>query len=492
MEVNLKTIRSYGALLLSAQSLLIAHMPLVVSAATEAAQKGPASATVLKPCNLPELSRPAKCGVFELPENPSRPQGRRLAINVAVVPAASGKALADPIVMLMGGPGEDAISAAAYFAKRSGQLLHERDLVLVDQRGTGRSATLQCDLYSADEAAANLQDFFPLAAVRRCAQQSRARADLSQYTYAHLAHDLEHIRRALGYGQLNLYSASYGTRAAQVYLRIYPQSVRTVYFGSVVPIDVTIPLPMAKAAQEAMEKTLDACAADAECHAAFPNLPAELREVLARLDSGVKVSAPGNTGAVPLTRGRVAEFLRAKLYGAAGAATVPWLIHQAHGGNWTPIVEGILSGARQRDSEISFGLFFSIACNEDVAFIREEDVVAQTHGTFVGDYRVRQQQAACKEWPKGSLEAGYREPVRSSVPALFSSGDSDPAAPLWFTDRVAANFPNRSEVLMRNQGHTEWSDCLSQVYERLVRSGKVGGLDSSSCDPVPRPPFKTS
>lgn len=450
-----------------------------------------ASGTVLKPCQLPELSRPAKCGVFELPENPSRPHGRHLAINVAIVPAASGKALADPIVMLMGGPGENAISGAAYYAAQFGPLLDERDLLLVDQRGTGRSATLQCNLYSPDEATANLQDFFPLAAVRRCAQQSRARADLSQYTYAHLARDLEHIRRALGYGQLNLFSGSYGTRAAQVYLRTYPQSVRTVYFGSVVPLDVAIPVPLAKAAQLAMEKTFDACAADAECRAAFPSLRMEFREIFARLDSGVNVTGPGYTGTVPLTRGRVAEFLRAKLYRAAGAATVPWLIHQAHAGNWTPIVEGILSSARERDAEISFGLFFSIACNEDIAFIREEDVVTQTQGTFVGDYRVRQQQAACREWPTGSLAPDYREPVRSSVPALFSSGDIDPASPLWFTARVAENFPNRIEVLMRNQGHTEWNDCVGQLYERLIRSGNVRGLDSSSCGTVPRPRFKT-
>jgi pimeloyl-ACP methyl ester carboxylesterase len=471
--------------------LLLAIASLQWAALANEDSQKTASGTVLKPCQLPELSRPAKCGVFELPENPSRPHDRQLAINVAVVPAASGKALADPIVTLLGGPGEDAISAAAYYAAQFGPLLHERDLLLVDQRGTGRSSTLQCNLYSPDEAAANLQDFFPLAAVRRCAQQSRARADLSQYTYAHLAHDLEHIRRALGYGQLNLYSASYGTRAAQIYLRTYPQNVRTAYFGSVVPIDVTIPLPLAKAAQLAMEKTFDACAADTGCHAAFPNLPMEFRAILTSLDSDVNVSIPGNTGTVPLTRGRVAEFLRSRLYRAAGAATVPWLIHQAHAGNWTPIVEGILSSARQRDSEISFGLFFSIACNEDIAFIREEDVVTQTQGTFVGDYRVRQQQAACKAWPKGSLAQDYRNPVHSSVPALFSSGDIDPASPLWFTDRVAANFPNRSEVLMRNQGHTEWNDCLGRLYERLVRSGQVRGLDSSSCKTVPRPPFKT-
>jgi pimeloyl-ACP methyl ester carboxylesterase len=450
-----------------------------------------AASMVLQPCQLPELSRPAKCGVLELPENHDRPQGRQLAIGVAVVPAASGKALADPIVLLMGGPGENAIGSAAYFAKQFNALLDERDLLLIDQRGTGRSTPLRCDLYSPAEAAANLQDFLPLAAVKRCAQQWHARADLSQYTYAHLARDIEAIRSALGYGQLNLYSASYGTRAALIYLRMFPQHIRTVYFGSTVPLDETIPVPLAKAAQLAMDKTFAACAADVKCRAAFPDLPAQFREVLARLDSGVNVPLAGHAGTFPLTRGRVAEFLRAKLYRAEGAADVPWLIHQAHAGNWTPIVDGILAGVQGRDVEISAGSFFAIACNGDVAFIREQDVVTQTQGTFVGDYRVRQQQAACKEWPKDSLAPGYRDSVHSPVPALFTSGDIDPATPLWFTGRVAKNFPNRIEVVLRNQGHTEWNDCLGDLYGRFVRSGTVRGLESASCDPVPRPPFKT-
>jgi pimeloyl-ACP methyl ester carboxylesterase len=229
-----------------------------------------AASMALQPCQLPELSRPVRCGVLELPENPDRPQGRQLAVSVAVVQAASGKSLADPIVLLMGGPGENAIGSAAYFARQFDSLLDERDLLLIDQRGTGRSTPLRCDLYSPAEAAASLQEFLPLAAVKRCSQQCRARADLSQYTYAHLARDIEAIRSALGYGQLNLYSASCGTRAALIYLRMFPHNVRTVYFGSIVPLDEAIPLPLAKAAQLAMDKTFAACAADAKCHSAFP------------------------------------------------------------------------------------------------------------------------------------------------------------------------------------------------------------------------------
>lgn len=449
-------------------------------------------ALALAPCTLPDLPRPARCGVLDVPENPDRPGGRRLSISVAVVPARNGRALPDPIAVLMGGPGEDAISAAAIFADQLAPLLEDRDLLLVDQRGTGRSGALRCDLSTSSDAAANLRDFFPLAAVESCARSLRTRADLTQYTYAHFANDLEHVRRALGYGPLNLSAGSYGTRAAQVYLRMYPGSVRTVYLGSVVPIDVATPLTFAKTMDGALESTFSACAAKPACQAAFPKLRDEFRQILARLDSGaVRVAVPGRAGTVPLHRGRVVEWLRARLYRPASAALVPWLIHRAYEGDWSAFVEGILSNARERDSAISLGLFFAITCSEDVAFIREAEVAPASEGTFLGDYRLRQQQAACKHWPKASLPVGYRTPVRSPAPTLFVSGDIDAGSPLWFTERAAPGFSERVEVVLRGRGHTEWSDCVSQLYQGLVRTGAVRGLDAGLCAPVPRPPFKT-
>jgi pimeloyl-ACP methyl ester carboxylesterase len=446
----------------------------------------------LSSCAIAGIAQPARCGVLNLPENPHRPGHRQLPISVAVIPATGGRALPDPIVVLMGGPGEAAISAAAVFANQFAPLRDDRDVLLVDQRGTGQSGTLRCDLYSAEDAAASLRDVFPLAAVERCERRLRARADLTQYGYAHFASDLEQVRRALGYGRLNLFAGSYGTRAAQVYLRAYPQSVRTVYLGSVVPIDVAIPLPFAKSAQIALENLFSACTADSECRAAFPNLRDEFVQVVARLESGaVRVSVPGHADTVPVHRGRVVEWIRGKLYRPGSAAVLPWLIHRAYVGDWSPLVERILSDARGGDSALSFGLLFSITCNEDVAFVREEDVVPETRGTFLGDYRLRQQQAACKHWPKASLPKHYRTPVRSSVPTLFVSGDTDGGTPLWFTEHAAQGFSDRVQIVLRGQGHTEWSDCVGQIYRQFVRSGATPGLGTAACQPVPRPPFKT-
>lgn len=445
----------------------------------------------LSPCRFADLTRAARCGRLSVPENPDKPHGRRLVISVAVIPATHARALADPIVVLQGGPGEDTISSAAYYAERFAALLDDRDLLLVDQRGTGKSGALPCALYSAGDPASSLRDVFPVAAVKRCAQQLAARADLTQYTFDRFADDLEQVRRALGYGALNLYAGSYGTRAAQVYLRSFPASVRSAYLGSAVPMDADVPLPFAKTGQAALERLFSSCAEDAGCRAAFPNLREEFRAIASKLDSGAaRVSIPGSAAATAtLNRGRVAEWMRSKLYRPKSATMLPWMIHRAFAGDWSPLVKDLLADAREADPAFSFGLFFSITCTEDVAFIREQDIAPATQGTFLGDYRVRQQQAACREWPTKSLPEGYRAAVKSAVPTLFVSGDADGGTPLWFADHVAAGFSNRLQVIVKGQGHTEWSDCLSRLYRQMVRGGAVRGLNSS-CPDVPHPPFK--
>jgi pimeloyl-ACP methyl ester carboxylesterase len=449
-------------------------------------------ADVLSACQLPGIKEQAKCGVIPVPENPAKPEARKLDIAVAVLPAKSGKALSDPILLLMGGPGEETIGAAADFAGWLEPLRHDRDILLIDQRGTGKSHRLGCDLYSGIDAAVLLRDVFPVAAVERCARELSKDADLAQYSYANFARDVEHIRRQLGYGSLNLFAGSYGTRAAQVLIKAYPASVRTAFLISVVPIDVTIPLPMSKAAQAAMDRVFKDCEAQPACRAAFPNVRNELGEVLHRLDTEeVKVSVAGQSTPVRLHRGRVAERLRSMMYRAEGADRIPQAIHKAYLGDYRPIVDDLVSNAGAISSAISFGLFFAVACNEDVAFIREADIPAAIAGTYLGDYRVRQQQAACAHWPKAPVSASYRDAVRTSIPTVFVSGDTDPASPLWFTEHAAKGFTNRAEIVLANRGHTEYLDCLAEIYRKFVAAGSVVKLDTSACKAEPRLPFKT-
>jgi pimeloyl-ACP methyl ester carboxylesterase len=450
-----------------------------------------ASTIDLSSCRLDGLSKLARCGMLQVPENPNLAGGRQIQISMAVIPATGEHRRRDPIAVLMGGPGEDAIGSAEIYARMLAPLRKDRDILLVDQRGTGRSGALNCALFSPEQPEANLRDVFPLRALERCERMLSAHADLTQYTFDRFATDLEHVRRALGYGPLNLFAGSYGTRAVQVFVRMYPESVRTIYMGSPVPIDVPGPVPFAKTEQVALEKMFDACAADSACNSAFPHLRDEFRQISARLSSGsVRIAVKGHRGSVQLYRGRVAEWFRSQLYRPRSSTALPWIIHRAYLGDWSPITEGILSDTRD-NSGFSFGLFFSITCSEDIPFIREDELADETGGTFLGAYRVRQQQAACRQWPQVSLPEGYREPVQSSVPTVFASGDADGGTPLWFMDRTAKDFSHRLEVVLRGQGHTEWNECIAKIYQKVVISGSVGGGGTQTCPLARRPPFKT-
>jgi pimeloyl-ACP methyl ester carboxylesterase len=437
----------------------------------------PPGAAVLEDCAIPDLPEKARCGHFEVPENPDRPDGRRISIAVAVIPATGGEAKKDPIVVLNGGPGEETIATASYYVEQFRELRSDRDLLFVDQRGTGRSASLRCDLYSDAEKSENLRHFLVPASVERCRKSLESRADLTQYSYLNFARDLEHVRRELGYGPMNLFAGSYGTRAAQHFLRAYPASVRTAYLGSTVPVDVAIPLPLAKAAQGALEKTFEACDAEPACHAAFPDPRGDFRRALALTDGKA------------LSRGRFAEWVRSRLYRPFMAVELPAYFHEAATGDFSGLSDAVLESARSRDTALSFGLLFSITCSDDIPFIREDEIAPATAGTFLGDYRVREQQAACRAWPRAAVPTDLRAPVHSNVPTLFVSGDSDPATPVWFNARVAPNFPNRAEVVVAGHGHTEWNECISTLYIRLVRSGSVEELRGATCPTVPWPPF---
>jgi pimeloyl-ACP methyl ester carboxylesterase len=409
-----------------------------------------------------------------------------------VIPAANGHPRPDPIVPLLGGPGEAASDAAKIFVERLAPMLNDRDLLLVDQRGAGRSGALRCHFFSPADPAENLQNLFPPAAVERCAKELAMHADLTQYSYRRFADDLENVRRALGYGPLNLSAGSYGTRAAQVFVRTYPRSVRTMYLGSVVPIDIALPLPFAKAAQSMLERTFAACEADAACGSAFPRVRDEFSQMMEHLASGrVFVNVPGHAGTVALSQGRVAEWFRSLLYRPSSAARLPWLIDRASRGDWTPIAKGILGNARDADSDLSFGLLLSITCSDDVPFVREEEVEAATRNTFLGDWRLRQQQVACKVWPHAAVPVNYREPVHTQVSTMFVSGDSDGGTPVWFTEHAAPAFQNRVEVIMHNRGHTEWGTCIETLYQHFLNQGSAQGLDPSACAHLSRPPFKT-
>ena len=157
--------------------LLLSILAPFVSMALAAGQAGHALPDALQSCSVPGVKRNARCGTIEVLENPDRPGSRRLEIHFAVIPAANGHARPDPIVPLVGGPGESAIEAGQYFVERLAPMLNDRDLLLLDQRGTGQSGALRCHFFSPEDPAESLQNLFPPARVESCARDLATHAD---------------------------------------------------------------------------------------------------------------------------------------------------------------------------------------------------------------------------------------------------------------------------------------------------------------------------
>lgn len=453
----------------------------------------------LSPCQIPELKSRAWCGRYEVFEDRVSKRGRKVALNMVILPAFAEKPAPDPVFFFAGGPGQGAASLAAQLGEGPlANIRQERDIVFIDQRGTGESNPLRCNLYADDNDLRDyFEDMFPAGEVRACRERLEKVADLKQYTTSIAIEDFDDVRRALGYQKINLYGGSYGTTVALVYLRRYREHVRAVVLAGVAPTDLKLPLPFAKGAQYAIDHLIDDCAADNSCRAAFPNLREEFRSVLDRLDKrpvSIELINPFTKKSqnVSLGRGVFAERLRMMLYDRAPASLVPLLIHRASQGNFKPFILAALPQARGIYQSLSLGMYFSVTCSESVPFITEEEIKKETAGTFLGNYRVRVHQSACREWVRGDVPRNFTSAVESDAPVLLLSGEVDPASPHWLGAEVARHLPNSRQVTIPYGGHGYFSACISGITAGFISKGSVRGLNTSCLDGTRRPPFITT
>ncbi|MGH9399121.1 MAG: alpha/beta fold hydrolase [Thermoanaerobaculia bacterium] len=453
----------------------------------------------LEPCEIPGLQSKARCGTYPVYENRATKRGRKIGLKIVVLPATGGNQAPDPFVFLNGGPGESATEAAAGLAQGFAKIRERRDIVLVDQRGTGGSHPLNCNLFlPADNLQSYLGDFFPPGAIRQCRAELERDADLTLYTTPVAMDDLDDVRAALGYERLNLFGGSYGTRAALVYLRQHPTHVRTLTLQGVAPMQDYMPLEFPRSAQRALDGVLEECLTDAVCHAAFPALREEvgaLFDRLAQAPVSVEILNPetATPATVTLSRDLAAETIRYMLYQAGAATQMPAFVHQTAQGDFTPLAEFALFGRREIVASGAAGLYLSITCAEDLPWIRPGEGERAAKGTFLSDYRLKQQRAACELWPRASIPPGYSRPVRSRVPALILSGAWDPVTPPSNGSQVAKYLPRSLHLIVPHGGHSyeglEGLDCIERLQTEFVERGTTSGLDAGCVAQMRRPPF---
>ena len=437
----------------------------------------------------------AQCYLLAVPENRAAP-GRTIGLHIVVLPATGTPRLKDPVVYLAGGPGQAASSLASDFLPLVRALRANRDLVFADQRGTGRSHPLLCRFYGPPERPVSyFTEFLPIDKVRECRDRLARDADLGQYTTAASVEDLEAIRVALDYPQLNVIGGSYGTRLALEYVRRYEKHVRSIVLESPVTPAMHAPESFGRLAAAALDALIEECAGSAACGRAFPALRSEAAAVFERLRQGPVTAtaahpSSGRSAPVTLTRNHVGEAIRYLMYSSRGASTVPFVLHRAHAGDFDPIANFLI---RWRARGTFDGLYLSITCAEDVPFVAP-DAADRDEPTYLGGYRVREQRAACAEWPRAEPAPQPLPPVTSAVSTLLVSGTLDPVTPPENGDEIARTLSNSVHVRVPFGGHSPTGlsglECVDDLVRAAIERGRVAGLDTSCVARVSRPGFQ--
>jgi pimeloyl-ACP methyl ester carboxylesterase len=410
----------------------------------------------LADCRLPKLATAARCGTVEVVENRGKPDGRRIGLFVAVLPANTLSPKPDPLLILAGGPGQSATSLAS-FASRLVEVRRTRDVVLVDQRGTGRSAPLACAAFVLDEDAADALDADPIPRATQCARElTDMGIDVMQYTTEAFIADLETVRIALGYPRWNLWGGSYGTRVALEYVRRHGDRVRAMVLDGVAPPTLKISLGVWPSRERALDTLFDTCAATPSCRNAHPDLKETLEQIRAQLGpdgQDVRIVDPrtGEAQNVRLTYAAVLTGLHPLTYVPELAVTLPEILARGASGDWSPLFAVAQMVMGDLAEQMNIALHYTVTCAEDTPRVRDDDLA-----TLKG---LRSQAIAervlsvCDIWPRGRQPADATQPVNSDVPTLMLSGALDPVTPPAYAEIVAKTLPNSRHIVAGGYGH---------------------------------------
>lgn len=443
------------------------------------------------PCHVPGLDEQVRCGTVEVPENRATTGGRTISLRVVILPShAPTAAPRQALFYLVGGPGLAATTLADLIATSHATTRATHDIVLVDQRGTGGSNALRCDLYgNAGDLATYLREQFPVEAVRACVERLAPRADLTQYTTANAADDLEAVRAWLAVPRIDLDASAYGTRVALEYLARYAPRLRSVVLQGAIPFDVSLARTAARDAQGALDRVFADCTADPFCRTSFPALRRELGTLQRRFDGGpvtVRVEHPRSkdTVTVALTRDVFADRLRIMLYSTRLSRRIPVILHRAHDGDWTPFVALAYELSRVVFDQLDAGAHLSAACVDDMT------PASDTRGTFLGDYRLRMYRDACAVWPhaRGPEKTGTGA---ARVPVLLIAGALDPVTPPRFAEAVARGMPNATMLVVPGMAHAGADRCVEEIVSQFIQRGGVRGMDTGCVNASQAPPFIT-
>lgn len=430
-------------------------------------------------------------GTFKVFENREAGNGRMIELKVVVLHATGTDPRPDPIFYFAGGPGQ--AIADLYRGWVESGLRTKRDIVLINQRGTGGDNHLQVEVGTDDDLQTYMDTVFQIEAYRNALEELKKNYDLSMYSTSTAMDDINEARIALGYDRINIMGGSYGTRACLVYMRRHPETVRTAVLNGVAPIAFHNPLYHAYGAQRALDLVLTECADDPDCSRAFPNVANEFQAVMDRLKQApadAMVIHPVTDEEVPVNISwqAFAETLRMMMYSVRGSRSVPLFIHRAYEGDFDAIARQALIRNRALFKSLAMGMLLCVTCSEDIPYIDPEEIPEAVGDSFFGDFRVRNQMAICEFWPQSKLPKNYGDDVSVPVPTLLLSGILDAVTPPRWGEQAARHLPNSLHVIAPG-AHGVGGPCIAELIDRFHDTGSVADLDPSCVKDMKLPPF---
>jgi pimeloyl-ACP methyl ester carboxylesterase len=426
------------------------------------------------------------CSRLSVPEDPGRSRGRTISLRITVLPATR-RPPAGALFYLEGGPGGAATASAIRVNTLFGQAQRDRDLVMVDQRGTGGSSRLECPhgyVRGGDASAVT-------AYLRACL--GRLPADPRLYTTSVAAADLETVRRTLGYAKIDLYGGSYGATLAQAYARRYPRSVRSVVLDSASLPDVRIYDISGRNAERALEAVFARCAAAPACERAYPHPRRQLSELLARPARLVTLPA----GRVLLRPDDLAWTVDWLSETAEGAATIPFAVSTAARGDYTALASTYTDelGGSNLEPLARLVPFWAILCSEPWAGFDPAATARAGRGSYLAHAavaRARLFRRACRVVPRGRVPPDAGSPRVVHVPALLLAGGADPLDPPANLPGWRRLFSRGRLVVVPGAGHgTIEYACVQRLVARFLERGTASGLRASCARHVSLPSFVT-
>lgn len=457
---------------------------------TAQANDKPAEALLLESCFVKGVKNQLQCGKLSVPENWKSPSETNIDLSVIVVKSIANTPKPDPLFLLMGGPGQAASELVSGLIGIFNDVHQERDLVFIDQRGTGLSNPLICDEEQGD-IYADLNSDFDVVDVKKCL--SEFNVDLSQYNTNNAILDFDAVRVALGYDKINLYGISYGSRAAMVYMREKPDSLRSVILDGVVPPQVVVG-PMGIEAARAFDMLIEQCNSHTDCQKQYPNLVSDYQNVRAALElspirTTIEHPVSDQKIALNIDSKKFINTLRNLLYSVGRRELVPFVISEFAKGNYKPFV-GLMSQSEDSQGAMYVGLTFNILCNEDIPRASRELLAKDSANSFSGRHTFEVFSGICKHWPTFTPPANFGEPVNSNIPTMLLSGELDPVTPPAWADIAAKGLSNNKHYIAKNAGHgLVTQTCAGSMIGEFVDSLNFDDVDSSCLDKQPLPGF---